>query len=134
MVNIDVIMDMLDWNQPEDVQEKGRLLAREVRCINVFLQPGSKEHNKNVWGNCAQILSERSDEELQPYVGQMLNWLLDMNWPGAMCVFERLKNYKDIAWLNRAITESTNEAQALHEENWLLSLQELKNYIFMENG
>ena len=39
MVNIDCIMGLLDWNNPESVQEEGRTLAREVSCINVFIQP-----------------------------------------------------------------------------------------------
>jgi len=32
---IDEIMDMLDWNQPEEVQSFGRSLARNIRCIKV---------------------------------------------------------------------------------------------------
>ena len=39
MVNIDYITGLLDWNNPESVQEEGRTLAREVSCINVFIQP-----------------------------------------------------------------------------------------------
>ena len=38
------------------------------------------------------ILSERSDKELHPYLYQLLDWILDMNWPGAFCIWERLKN------------------------------------------
>lgn len=49
-VNIDEIMDMLDWNNPPEVQEGGRVLARKVRCINVFLQPGHPGHVKKCLG------------------------------------------------------------------------------------
>ena len=65
MVNIDYIMGLLDWNNPESMQEESRARAREVSCINVFIQPCDRKYNKNVWDNCALILSERSDEELQ---------------------------------------------------------------------
>ena len=30
-------------------------MAKKVRCINVFLQPGHMGHCKNVWDNCAII-------------------------------------------------------------------------------
>ena len=57
-MDIDRIMDLLDWNNPPEVQEEGRSLARSIRCINVFLQPMHPGHDKNVWDNCAIILSE----------------------------------------------------------------------------
>lgn len=44
--SMDEIMDMLDWNQPEEIQSLGRSLAREIRCINVFLRPLHKGHGK----------------------------------------------------------------------------------------
>ncbi len=40
MVNIDYIMDLLDWNNSMEKQEQGIALAKDVKCINVFLQPG----------------------------------------------------------------------------------------------
>ena len=73
MVNIDYIMGLLDWNNPENMQEEGRALAREVSCINVFIQPCDRKYNKNVWDNCALILSERSDEELRPYLDRLFS-------------------------------------------------------------
>ena len=63
-VNIDTIFSMLDWNAPEATPAQGRMRARNVRSINMFLQPQMGKHNKNVWDNCARILAERSDDEL----------------------------------------------------------------------
>lgn len=40
MVNIDYIMDLLDWNKSAQEQEIGIQLARSVRCINVFYSQG----------------------------------------------------------------------------------------------
>ena len=87
MINIDYIMDLLDWNNSAEEQEKGIRLARDVKCINVFLQPRSNRYhryNKNVWDNCAKILSDRSDEELEPYLTALFEWIEDLNWPGAI--------------------------------------------------
>ena len=59
MVSIDYIMDLLDWNNSKEDQERGVKLAESVKCINVFLQPNSYRYGKNVWDNCAKILSAR---------------------------------------------------------------------------
>ena len=91
MVNIDAIMALLDWNNSTEQQERGIELAKDVKCINVFLQPNQREYGKNVWDNCAKILSERSDAELSPYLVDLMRWLQDMNWPGAFCILERLR-------------------------------------------
>ena len=68
MVDINDIMDLLDWNQSAENQAKGRALGQDIECINVFLQPCNKNSNKNVWENCAKILSERTNEEFSPYL------------------------------------------------------------------
>ena len=46
MVNIDYIMELLDWNNSIEKQEQGVELAKEVKCINVFLQPGGHYYGK----------------------------------------------------------------------------------------
>lgn len=125
-MNIDDIMDMLDWNNPPIVQEKGRKLAREIRCINVFMQPGHFGHCKNVWDNCAQILAERSDLELRPYFSKLLEWLEDMNWPGADCIFQRLIQFQDTKWFDYCINEYKHIAKALEMEIWEENLRELQ--------
>ncbi len=115
MYSIDEIMDMLDWNNPEEIQAKGRKLAKHIRCINVFLQPGHEGHKKNVWDNCALILSERSDEELKPYMPELCRWLLDMNWPGAFCIWDRLLKFEDKDWLLRSLERRISCAIATKE-------------------
>ena len=64
MIDIDYIMTLLDWNESDENQCYGLELAKKVNCFNVFLQPCNKNINKNVWNNCAKILSDKSDEEL----------------------------------------------------------------------
>lgn len=90
MVNIDYIMGLLDWNNSSEKQLLGIKLARDVKCINAFLQPGLP-YGKNIWDNCAKILSERTDEELSPYLLELMEWLQDLNWPGVFIIIERLK-------------------------------------------
>jgi len=126
MCNIDEIMDMLDWNNPPEIQEKGRMLARTVKCFNVFLQPGHSKYHKNVWDNCAMILAEKTDSELRPYVRELFKWLADLNWPGTFCIWDRLKQFEDKEWLNNRLLDCIDEAKALKARAWLSNLLEFR--------
>ena len=126
MVNIDYIMGLLDWNKSINDQVKGIEMAKDVENINVFLQPCNKYYNKNVWDNCAKILSEKTDEELSPYLVELLEWLQDLNWPGALCIVNRLENYVDDISFNLAFNTSIKYAQALKDEVWESNLRGLK--------
>lgn len=129
MVNIDAIMDMLDWNNSFEEQKMGRDLARNIKCINVFLQPSHIGHSKNVWDNCAIILSERQDSELKPYLYQLFKWIEDLNWPGAECIYDRLRKYKRDDTYHYVLKECIDEAIALKNEVWLDNLLELDTEI-----
>lgn len=126
MVDIDYIMSLLDWNNPQSDQEKGRELAKDVECINVFFRPLGEHFNKNVWENCARILAERSDRELRPYLSSLLSWLEDMNWPGADIILKRLKAFSADSVLHLYLKETISEANALDKINWLMTLCELR--------
>lgn len=118
MVNIDYIMDLLDWDNSKEEQQLGIQLARTVRCINVFLQPSDKRNNKNVWDNCALILSEKSDEELSPYLIELMEWLQDMNWPGAFCIMERLKKYEKNHYFTTCLEICLKKARIMEYDFW----------------
>ena len=105
MIDVDYIMSLIDWNQSSEKQKTGIQMAKNIQSINVFLQPCNKNYNKNVWDNCAQILSERTDDELSFYFEELMCWLQDMNWPGAFCILDRLKKYEDRVWLMKEYTK-----------------------------
>ena len=133
MYNIDEIMDMLDWNNPISVQAKGCELAGSIKCINVFLQPGHPGHGKNVWENCAKILSKKSDAELSPYLMELFDWVKDLNWPGAVRIFERLLKYEPNSSFVLTLDDSINIAKATNENIWLNNLTEIKDNIIENN-
>lgn len=97
MCNIDEIMEMLDWNNSEEIQQKGVELAKNIKSISAFVQPN--DPGKSVWENCAKVLVDRQDDKLKPYLSQLLEWLQDMNWPGAEIILERLKTYDEMEML-----------------------------------
>lgn len=123
MINIDYIMSLIDWNKSIDEQADGIKMAENVESINVFLQPCNKNYNKNVWNNCAKILSERTDDELSPYLVELLEWLQDLNWPGAFCILDRLQKYADDPSYNIAFNTCLKYAQALEDSVWESNLR-----------
>ena len=125
MVNIDYIMELIDWNNSIEEQALGIRLARDVKCINAFLQPGSP-YGKNVWDNCAKILSERTNEELAPYLIELMEWLQDMNCPGAFCILDRLKKMTGDSLFEYLYNSSLKYAKALEDDVWESNLKILK--------
>lgn len=126
MFDIDKIMEMLDWNNSIEDQALAIESAKNVKCINVFLQPGSP-YGKRVWDNCAKILSARSDKELAPYLIPLLEWMQDLNWPGALTILDRMISYTDMSAFNFALNRCIARATALQDETWLANLYELRD-------
>lgn len=125
MIKVDTIMNLIDWNNSIEEQAQGIALAKDVKCLSVFLRPGMP-YGENVWYNCAKILSERTDEELEPYIVALMEWLQDMNWPGAFCIFDRLQKYADACNYNAELTISNKCAQALGDTVWEENLKMLR--------
>lgn len=119
MVDIDKLFDMLSWHSDDETQQKGIELAKSIKCYSVFLQPHGLRHDKDVWENCAKILSNYSDEILQYCSLSMLEWLEDINWPGAEIILDRLIKFSDTSLLAINITHCVKEALACDQQGWL---------------
>ncbi len=124
MSDIDYIMELIDWNNSIEKQTQGIELAKDVKCINAFLQPGSP-YGKSVWENCAKILSKRTNEELSPYLIELMEWLQDMNWPGAFCILERLKEMMNESLFQYSYSVCLKCAKALKDKTWEKNLKML---------
>lgn len=125
VVDIDIIMKMLDWNMPLEIQRDGIALASNIDTVTPFIQPLTLEHNKNVWENCALIITEKTDEKLRPYLVHLLEWIQDMNWPGASCVLNRLEVYADKDSLESAVCICIEKAKKCNDEVWMCNLNSL---------
>lgn len=84
---------MIDENLNQEIQNKGIELAKDIKEIDKFILPMHPYYNKNIWGNCAKIIEKKSDRELEPYLMELLEWLQDLNWPGAFTIIKRLKKF-----------------------------------------
>ena len=129
MLDYDEIIEMLDWNNPPEVQEKGIELARQVKCLNVFLQPFLPNASKSLWENCAIVLCEKTDIELRPYLYDLLWWISDLNVPGAELIFERLKKFEFSIVFQKKIEKSKLVAIALNDRFLLSLIKEIEESV-----
>ena len=127
MADIDYIMELLDWNRTEEEQAEGLRLARQVKAFNVFLQPCDDKNNKNVWDNCALIISEKEDLELFSYLFELFMWIQDLNWPGALCIVDRLQKYGKMISYDRQWREAYTCAKALKNNVWMENLKMVRH-------
>ena len=125
IVDIVGILDMLDWNKPPEIQSAGRNLARNIETISPYIQPLTPKINKNVWENCAIIITERNDESLTSHLVELLGWLQDLNWPGAFCILDRLQKYSDADSMRRAVDICIENARNCNDEVWECNLNML---------
>lgn len=122
--SIDELFKMLSWDSSKEIQEKGLAEARKVEHLSVFLQP---IESKSVWENCARVLIEKSDLELERYLIDLFKWLQDMNWPGAMLIYDRLKKMPENLW-QLAYSVCLNQAICTDDDCWKETLDDfLKN-------
>lgn len=115
---IEYVLNLIACHMPAEIQSKGISLAKNIETIAPFIQPLTPKYNKNVWGNCAVIIAEKSDEVLRPYLVELLEWLQDMNWPGAFCILDRLQKYSDNNALHSAISVCIKKAKDCGDELW----------------
>ena len=124
VVGIDDIMKMLDGNNVQEIQDKGIELGKKIECINVFILPLHQGYNKNIWENCAKILASKSDEILEPYLEHLLEWVEDINWPGALIIVERLKKFSNLEEFYLAYENTIKRAAVTNRGMWIVNLSE----------
>lgn len=121
---------MLSSNDSQE-RERGLKAAHTINDLSIFLQP-DEFGNKLIWEQCATILAEKSDEKLEPYLAGLLEWLQDMNWPGATIILNRLLYFSGKE-LSSAVVKAVKSA--INQNNgfghiwldWLSQLLDNKN-------
>lgn len=108
-MNTEKIYRMIDWNMPRSIQNQGIQMA-ETMDVDPFVLPLTSKYNKNIWHNCSIIVSKRDDETLRPYLYRLMQWVEDLNWPGALKVLRRLKQYESDLSFELSIMKCRREA------------------------
>lgn len=137
-MTIEEMYSLLDENNSEENQAKGLEYAKTIKDLEIFIQPSFGKQSKMIWKNCALVLSRKSDEELEPYLVELLVWLQDLNWPGALLIMNRLSKYEKNNAFQMALSYCMNCIEKTNDEIWKEYLAELINntnsYEFDEKG
>jgi Domain of unknown function (DUF5071) len=117
------IIDCLSWNEdPVGQNEAIALLvaAGERLDLSLVLQKG----DKSCWQNEARVIQELGYPRFREVVPAMLEWLQDLNWPGANEIVEALAGMpKDD--LVGYISQAAEYAMEKGDDEWLFGLQHL---------
>ncbi|MBQ7161756.1 MAG: DUF5071 domain-containing protein [Clostridia bacterium] len=118
-ISIDTLFEYLSRKNSEDVQKLGISIARKIKNLSVLIMP---IEDKSIWENCAKILCEKSDEELELYFFDLFEWLKDMNWPGAYQIYDRLLcvEKEDFLYIFETVFFT---AKQLQDNVWVSALQ-----------
>ena len=136
MTDIDYIMELFDWNNSEEDWKKGLELAKDVKCVSVFIQPGYP-YGKRVWDKCAEVFCEKTDDEIEPDLLDLFEWLEDYNWPGALKIRDRLISFSGKR-LKNPFCIFLNEIKQLSDgdkkRNWCFNLSGLLENEDLKSG
>ena len=129
MDDIQKIYQMLNWKEPEEIQAKGIRLAKEIEDLSLLILPPAEP---SVWECCARILSEKNDLALAPYLARLLDWLRDLNWPGASIILDRLKKFPG-EQLKEPFIAQLAQAKSLDNDEGLMWLDYLSELLDNED-
>ena len=124
MSDIQKIYEMLNWENADEIRAKGFRLAKKIEDLSLLILPPAAP---SVWECCVQVLSEKPDIVLEPYLNSLLDWLQDLNWPGALIILDRLKIFSGEK-LKKPFMDRFAYANNLNNEEglmWLDYLSEL---------
>ena len=137
--SIDEIYNLLTWDnqlsheENETKAKKGIEAAQQIKNLFPFIQPiiVPPEASKRVWESCAKVVAMRSDEELEPFLIMLLEWIQDLNWPGALTIYDRLSQipYQTIKF---AYAYSRKKAEDTSDQYWMEVLEELYEEIMQK--
>lgn len=128
MNNINEIYKLLNCQSSFDEQLKGIKRARNLDDLSLLILPSANGESKGVWENCARALSEISDARLEKYLPSLLEWLQDLNWPGALIILDRLKVF-DGEKLKKPFIERVTYAGNLNSEEGQMRLDYLSELL-----
>lgn len=119
---------MLNWQSRFGDQLQGIKLARNLDDLSLLILPSANGEGKNIWENCARALYEISDDRLEKYLPSLLEWLQDLNWPGALIILDRLKIFSGEK-LKKPFIDRFSYADNLNNEEGLMWLDRLSELL-----
>ena len=126
---INDIYAKLSFGETEMIEELSDLVARDPCDIIFFLQTPTR---KDLWHSEASVIVRQDDSIIERYIMNLLDWLFDLNWPGADLLYDRIVKMPANSKIDRAITETIAYASKCAEFNmyynrWIHVLESLQN-------
>jgi len=124
IMDIEKIFGLLNCNNSIEKQKRGIREASNscTHVLGLFLK---QYNNKDVWYNCALIISQQTDEKLEPYLVELFDWIKNMDDPGADLIMERLGKYNRNSIFLLALSLRLNKAKKLNNKEWEENLNKL---------
>lgn len=122
------IIDRLNWNNDKEdiIAAKKKLDKIPSELLHLIVQPLSKFH----WENSADVIVTIGVERCIPIIGELIIWIQDMNWPGAIKIYNMLKQSENPI-IDTYIVKSLEIAKKEGDEDWLeninMLIEERKN-------
>jgi len=118
----DKLFSLLSEYNDEPAQRRGIEEAKALKpqFLSILMAPYPDGGE-----NCAKALSELPDEVLVPYLWNLLEWISDLNWPGALIILERLKRFTDTSMLANAVERCVRTAMLFDEQLWIGNIADL---------
>lgn len=122
MSNIEELINDLEWSKPVEVQENAikKLEKISEKDLNKLIQP----KNKYCWENSARVIKKIGYPKIQIIIPELIEWLKDLNWPGAIIILDTLKNIEKNE-IEGFIEEALIKAEKENDELWKIGIEEL---------
>lgn len=109
------ILKNLSWDSTAEQKKSGFIAALQENEHKYLLQPIDYPSS---WDNAAIVFLMLSDEEIEPYLFNLLEWIQDINWPGATWILDRLQRVS-AEFLVRPLESAAKMASNNNDEIWL---------------
>jgi len=118
MVNI----DKLSWKIPDkdryDYISNVKNLSDDD--IESLIMPHFKQ---DCWEGCAFLLATLDDKKIIPLLPQLLEWYMDLNWPGFAIIDKRIKKLPK-EQIRPSLMSAFEKAKMTNDEEWYENLSD----------
>ncbi|WP_156826128.1 DUF5071 domain-containing protein [Paenibacillus terrigena] len=83
------LIEKLSWDAPDEEKSNAKIQLKEIndKDLHFLVQPLTKGH----WDGAAEVIVSLGYPRVQRILPGLLEWIQDLNWPGAMVIADFLK-------------------------------------------
>lgn len=118
MINI----DKLSWKIPDKERYAYIMTIQNLsdNDIKAIIMPAFRQ---DCWEGCATLLAALDDKRFIPLLPQLLQWYMDMNWPGFEIMDRRIRDLPK-EQMKPAVLNALEKARTTNDEEWYENLSQ----------